>query len=153
MKALSVRQPWASLIAVGSKRIETRSWSTPFRGPLAIHAAKGLGQTVGDYVKLCSSEPFWSALKFREPLARGAVLATCELFDVLKIVERDEGYSCLDLLGAEQFDFPIDDERAFGDYTPGRYAWLLGNVRPFNRPIPAKGRLGLWEWDPAEVLV
>ena len=41
MKALSITQPWATLIAIGAKTIETRSWSTLYRGDLAIHAAKG----------------------------------------------------------------------------------------------------------------
>ena len=40
MKALTVYQPWASLIACGSKTLETRRWATKYRGPLAIHAAK-----------------------------------------------------------------------------------------------------------------
>ena len=40
MKALTLHQPWATLVAVGEKRIETRSWSTDYRGPLAIHAGK-----------------------------------------------------------------------------------------------------------------
>ena len=40
-------------------------------------------------------------------------------------------------------------ERAFGDYTPGRYAWLLSDVRPLAAPIPAKGQLGLWRWEGA----
>ena len=39
MKALTLHQPWASLIAIGAKKIETRSWATSYRGPLAIHAA------------------------------------------------------------------------------------------------------------------
>ncbi len=41
MKALTLTQPWASLVAVGAKRIETRSWETNYRGTIAIHAAKG----------------------------------------------------------------------------------------------------------------
>ena len=41
MKALTLTQPWATLIAVGAKRIETRSWGTSYRGRIAIHAAKG----------------------------------------------------------------------------------------------------------------
>lgn len=40
MKALSLWQPWATLIANGAKQIETRSWSTSYRGPILIHAAK-----------------------------------------------------------------------------------------------------------------
>jgi hypothetical protein len=42
MKALTLTQPWASLVAIGAKRIETRSWSTKYRGPIAIHAAKDM---------------------------------------------------------------------------------------------------------------
>ena len=38
MKALTIQQPWASVITMGVKTIETRSWSTKYRGPLAIHA-------------------------------------------------------------------------------------------------------------------
>ncbi len=44
MKALTLTQPWAHLVAVGAKRVETRSWPTPYRGPLAIHAAQGWGE-------------------------------------------------------------------------------------------------------------
>lgn len=39
MKALTIWQPWATAIAIGAKRIETRSWETHYRGPIAIHAA------------------------------------------------------------------------------------------------------------------
>lgn len=42
MKAITLTQPWATLVAIGAKRIETRSWATRYRGPLAIHAAKGI---------------------------------------------------------------------------------------------------------------
>lgn len=41
MKALTLTQPYATLVAIGEKRLETRSWRTSYRGPLAIHAAKG----------------------------------------------------------------------------------------------------------------
>lgn len=39
MRCLSIRQPWASLIVAGHKDIENRSWATPYRGPLLIHAS------------------------------------------------------------------------------------------------------------------
>jgi hypothetical protein len=46
--------------------------------------------------------------------------------------------------------FPLtDQERAFGDYTPGRFAWLLANVKALPEPIPAKGALGLWNYEGA----
>ena len=40
MKCLSLWQPWASLVVIGAKRFETRSWPTNYRGPLLIHAAQ-----------------------------------------------------------------------------------------------------------------
>jgi hypothetical protein len=58
MKVLSLTQPWATLAAIGAKKIETRSWSTAYRGPLAIHAAKGLaGMTHEHMLDLCTSDP------------------------------------------------------------------------------------------------
>ena len=39
MKAISLLQPWATLVSIGAKRVETRSWRTDYRGPIAIHAS------------------------------------------------------------------------------------------------------------------
>ena len=63
-KALTLSQPYATLLALGQKRIETRSWSTSFRGPLLIHAGAGLGPVGGaqGLMELCRSEPFRSIL-------------------------------------------------------------------------------------------
>lgn len=59
IKALTLYQPWATLVAIGAKRIETRSWWTAYRGLLAIHASKTFGATNR---ALCHQEPFRSAL-------------------------------------------------------------------------------------------
>jgi hypothetical protein len=148
MKALTLTQPWATLVAIGAKTIETRSWFTNYRGPLAIHAAAGYGPggRHGFNLLVCS-EPFRSALwkywsdrprhldTLFATLPMGVVLATCELVAVAKIASL--GYSC----------DPGEPEKSFGDYTPGRYAWYLYNVQALPKPIPAKGKLGLWEWD------
>ena len=151
MKALSLMQPWATLIAQGAKRIETRSWSTSYRGPLAIHASKGLPGWVADAVR---SEPqFTNALgdlfnphgRVLGDLPRGCIIAIAELISVKFITENSDGWNWFGPTG-RWFDYEItDQERAFGDYTPGRYAWLLADVRPIDAPIPAKGALGLWE--------
>jgi len=61
MKALTLWQPWASLVATGAKRIETRSCVTKYRGPLAIHAAKEVGADSCD-----SAFPLWSSERFDE---------------------------------------------------------------------------------------
>jgi hypothetical protein len=144
MKALSFIQPFATLAAGGDKTVETRSWSTNYRGPLAIHASAGYGPGGRrGFYRVAFSEPFYSALKnywnrftgSQPLLPMGAVLATCELVAVAKIASF--GYSC----------DPGEPEKSFGDYTPGRYAWYLYNVQALPEPIPAKGKLGLWEWD------
>lgn len=159
MKALTLTQPWASLVAIGAKHIETRSWATSYRGPLAIHAGKGLGPVGGraGLFDLAFSDPdgfFYSALKAAnvfciDDLPRGAIVATCELVDCQMIgVLPDEtpAYMAYDewppVLQAVQ-----EPERSFGDYTPGCFAWLLSNIRALPEPIPCKGALSLWEPD------
>lgn len=135
MKALTIRQPWATLIAVGAKRIETRSWATPYRGPLAIHAAKGFAR---DEIGLCHSQPFSTVLRehIRVPsdLPLGAVIATAQLVDV------------------RQMDSPPPDspefEAAFGFFGPDRFGWVLADVTPLPDPVPVAGKLGLWDFDP-----
>lgn len=147
MKTLSVLQPWASLIATGAKKIETRSWSTKYRGPLAIHASKkwtleqssllsywhmqgGLAPLVGKPLDLKFET--WPMIK-EEHLPRGFVIATCELVDCVP--------------SGDMTQKQIEIERHFGDFTPGRFAWFLENVKVLAEPIPAKGALSLWEWE------
>ncbi len=60
MKAISIHQPWASLIAFGEKRFETRSWHPQYRGRILIHASKTFNHAEQD---LCHKEPFISVLK------------------------------------------------------------------------------------------
>ena len=155
MKALTLTQPWASLITIGAKRIETRSWGTNHRGPLAIHAAKGFAALPGgNLTDFCLNEPFGSALFAGgirklvpgEDLPLGKVIAVCTLVTCIPL---DDDLTVRDALLLS--DAP--HERAFGDYTVGRFAWILADVRALPEPITARGSLGLWEWDaPAEVL-
>jgi hypothetical protein len=133
VKALSLTQPWATLVAIGAKRVETRSWETGYRGPLAIHAAKGFPDWAMD---TCQEKPFRSVLLAAGiagvcDLPRGAVIATCRLV----------GCVPTDIF------FPAERERAFGDFDSGRFAWLLDDIVPLPAPIPAKGALGLWAWE------
>jgi len=119
-----------------------RSWHTWHRGPLAIHAAKGFPKQAN---WLTQKEPFysvlltalgsldWTAADRRCDLPRGCIIAVADLT------------GCLHIDGAEVMS---ETERAFGDYTPGRYRWQLTNVRRLPEPIPAKGALGLWQWTP-----
>jgi hypothetical protein len=142
MKCLSLTQPWASLVATGAKKIETRSWRTDYRGPLAIHASAEFPTHIR---LLCFTEPFYGALKKanlnanhrpEKVLPLGAILAVGELADVQLITPANA---------------PGEPERSFGSYSPGRFMWLLENVRRLPHPIPAKGSLGLWETDLVDV--
>ena len=117
MKALTVWQPWASLIADGRKRYETRSWPTRHRGPLAIHAGKNSG-AIG------------KAGIGRFPL--GAIVAVAEIVQCHRTEDIRDSLS--------------EEELGVGDYSPGRFAWELVNVNPIEPPIPARGYQGLWEW-------
>ena len=157
MKVLTLTQPWATLVAIGAKRIETRSWATKYRGPLLIHAAAGLGPVGGKFglVDLCHTEPFYDVLKAAgmqrsTSLPFGAIVARCELVDCVpseKIMAAFGAYGPEDQTGGRVLWPLTDQELAFGNYAPGRYAWLLGNVEPMATPIPAKGALGLWNWE------
>lgn len=144
MKALTLTQPWASLVAIGAKRIETRSWRTPYRGPLAIHAAKGFPK----WAKDTCGEPAFAVELARDILPVGVVIATCRLISCLPTRElQDDQVIPVDVTAGCD-DFLLDEhERAFGDYSLGRWAWLLADVKPLPVPIPAKGALHLWEWN------
>lgn len=157
MKALSLTQPWATLVALGAKKIETRSWSHPYRGWLAIHAAKGLDPVGGaeGLILQCQQEPFHSVLRehFGTPftpaqvLPLGAIVAVASLYHVGKIARNREGAVYID---PKDWTVSSEQELAFGDYTPGRYGWVLTNVHQLKEPIPCRGALGVWDV-PAEI--
>jgi hypothetical protein len=133
VKVLTLTQPWATLVGLGEKRIETRDWRTAYRGPLAIHAAKGFPVWAKE---LTLYDPmFVSVLGARAVmrLPRGAVVAVCRLVDVRP---------------TEQLEPTLSrKERAFGDFTAGRWGWVLDDVLALPEPIAASGSLGLWEWN------
>ena len=139
MKALTLTQPWASLMAIGAKRIETRSWSTPYRGEIVIHAAKNFPRWAREF----AAEPTVSKLfepGYEFPLSRG--LCIVRLLGCFPTSE----------VGLRQLSFvaggkPSAKELEFGDFGYGRYAWLTEYVRPL-LPItdPIRGSLGLWDW-------
>lgn len=132
MKAITLWQPWASLIFTGWKRFETRSWPTFYRGPLAIHAAKRpcpdirWDEPLGDLL-IDEFGGHWAL-----DLPRGAVIGTVDL---------------VQCLSTEAFDVDAP-EQLCGDWSPGRYAWKLENPHKFAVPIPANGAQGFWEWTP-----
>jgi hypothetical protein len=143
MKAISLHQPWASAVAFGVKRVETRSWGTNFRWPIAIHAArrKSADQRYlfGQFLGLHSfQEAFEKHMAFDyddfDQLDFGSVVAVCELVDCIRISE-DLSSPCLDPRVAM-----TDTEFALGNYAPGRFAWLLSNPQCIEPPVPFVGR-------------
>lgn len=172
MRALSLWQPWASLVPLGFKTIETRSWSTDYGGPLLIHAAKTLRAvparstlTLGeveverDRAGLLLRGAGWP---YRLPL--GAFVSRVQLVDVVPTDDVEFYGNTTELLGAPWVQVPEDhpedapayvevdaSERPYGDYSPGRYAWLFADIEPITKPVPARGRQGLWRL-PAEVV-
>lgn len=133
MFALTVYQPWASLIAVGAKVYETRGWQTGFRGRLAIHAGKSVPE-VG--MALMSREPFFSLLRKGGAFRGGSGLPTGAIVAVADVV------ACV---RTEKFRDAVDgNERALGDWSGGRFAWELSNVIALAEPVRCRGLQGLW---------
>jgi hypothetical protein len=167
-KALTLTPPWGTLIAIGAKHIETRSWETLCRGPLLIHQGSNLKPVGGEQGlwELCNTEPFvsvlWDAGIRRYPPARdfprGAIVAVCTLLDCVPTqhpgIANEPGKpwftGARKGIGQHYYEVPPprdSNEYAFGDYSPGRYAWLLADVRALPTPIPARGYQGLWTWE------
>jgi len=140
MKAITIWQPWATLIAIGAKRFETRSWPTKHRGPLAIHAAKKVD------VEACKEEYIQSVLLEHgyhiDNLPTGEIVAISTLKDCVKSVDTwTDGYVL------ENGVYVYSPEYELGDFTPGRFAWELTDTKQLQESIPAKGQQGLWDWE------
>ncbi|MOA01821.1 ASCH domain protein [compost metagenome] len=140
MRTITILQPWASLIALGEKQFETRSWPTKYRGPVAIHAGKRLDR------QACLERSINDAL-VRNGITEwgeiplGAVVAIAELKNCLKSIDTwTDGYILENLTSV------YAPEHEFGDFTPGRFAWEMTDVKRLAEPIPAKGQQGLWNW-------
>jgi activating signal cointegrator 1 len=172
---LTLWQPWASLVALGVKSIETRSWSTKYRGPLAIHAAARRvqrGKWIGAWHTDLLTGDIWQPDNPDVPTVvapLGAIVATCTLVDVVPIREgpeedgddrwvswhggieqdgRDRPWAFVKTMwwerDSDRSHLAIrNDQRPYGDFTPGRYAWLLADVVPVDPPAPFKGGRGL----------
>ncbi|BDA74424.1 conserved hypothetical protein [Calothrix sp. PCC 7716] len=148
MKIITLHQPWATLIALGYKQYETRSWSTQYRGALAIHAAQkpivendllarvaydSVGHLEYSYLKSLNYE-------------YGKIVCVCEITDCLAMTEQHH---------PGRLDPTIDIrpisvlEKAVGGWQSGRYAWELKNVQVLDVPVVYKGAQGLRSVDGA----
>lgn len=124
MKAYTVYQPYAYATVAGVKHYETRTRRTNIRGRVAVHAAKGKPRFVTLAVDMALPETM--------KLHFGAVVGTVEIVDCVPV---------------EKIMHTLTErERALGDFSPGRFAWVLRNPVMFEKPIPARGRQGWWNW-------
>ncbi len=142
MKALTIIQPWATLLATGKKRIETRSWRTSYRGGILIHA----GMARRDYMLDVCGGREERLLYFKgagigsdEDLQKLPFRAIIGQADLVNCVRIDDAIA--ELIRAQH-----PDEYTFGDFTPGRYAWVMEDPVVFDTPVPAGGKQGLWNW-------
>lgn len=119
-----MRQPYAYAIVAGLKTYETRSRRTSIRERVAIHAAKQPVTLASMSVILVPKEG--------DRLHYGAVLGTVEIAGCLPVEEILHTLS--------------ERERLLGDFSPGRWAWVLKNPVMFDTPVPARGNQGWWDW-------
>lgn len=155
MKALSLWEPWASLVAIGAKKIETRSWETRHRGWLAIHASKTWRY---DSEEQCRREPFARTLRQHgyEPNTAiwrqwGSVLP---LGCIIAVAYLDR---CFEFTQNVTYEFPdgcrivlAEPELSFGDFAPGRFGWVFPHVYRLATPVPCRGHQSLFDL-PADI--
>lgn len=126
MKVLSIKEPWASLIMNGTKKIETRSWKTKYRGEIYIHASLSKAKiTKPEVYELIKDMNFKC----------GYIICKCNLVDCIYMT--DEYVNDMKTNHYEEY--------ICGHYEVGRYAWIVEDVKVI-KPIEAKGKLGLWNY-------
>ena len=143
MPAISLWQPYATLIAIGIKPFETRRWKPPERlvgRRIAIHAAKRVPSA--DDLQIVA-DACDKAYLLPDRLDYGAVVCTALLYGWYKVKQSPRGDRPGELSGYGSF---WDD--GLGDYSEGRFCWHFSQIEPFDPPIPAKGDRGFWQWDP-----
>lgn len=124
MKCLSLRQPFAELLATGKKTIELRPWNTKFRGEFLIHAAWNIESDACDELGIDQTK-----------LTRGAIIGKAVLVDVKHYASNEEFVA--------DRDKHLATEKFFGS----RYGFIIKDPIKFEKPIPMKGRLGFFDVD------
>ena len=166
MKALTVHQPYASLLAVGAKLFETRSWYTNYRGLTAIHAAAkkptdilsiedvSFIRKAAEALGLESQYNIYDVLNRLDSLPRGKIISVGEIAHCWRCIGEDRRGDLMILKNAGHSNWENsyinDRELLFGDFSKGRSAWEFKNMKMLSEPIPAKGKQGLWEWQESE---
>lgn len=162
MKAFTVKQPYAELLAIGAKHYETRSKPTKYRGPIVIHAGvdkgsrKDQGKKNGVYTFRAFQREYaqWAYLRIDGEqnfaanvvtamygTTEGMSYANASYFEFGSIIAYADIVGCYPV---EDIKNLTNEERLFGNWEAGRYAWEIAHVVRLPSPIPCKGQLGLW---------
>ncbi|HJS64427.1 MAG TPA: ASCH domain-containing protein [Nitrososphaeraceae archaeon] len=124
MKCLSLKQPFADLLAHGEKTIELRKWNTSFRGEFLIHASKNIDKESCERLDMNSNK-----------FVIGAIIGSAFLYNVKEYSNREE--------------FERDRHKHFSlitKYFEGyRYGFLIRNAKMFKKPIPYPGKLKFFQ--------
>jgi hypothetical protein len=123
MKCISLKQPYAEMLATGKKLIECRKWYTKFRGDFLIHASKTIDMEACEYYKISSND-----------VARGYIIGKAKLFEVKKYLNYKEYFLDKD----KHFSLNHYNDKII-------YGFLIKNAIRFKQNIPYKGKLGLFE--------
>lgn len=129
MKVVSIKEPFATLINNGFKKIETRSWKTNYRGELFIHAS---GKCLAK--EFLTNNYVINLVKDMD-MNYGNIICKCNLVDCVYMDENFINYIKQN-----------PQEYFVGEYKEGRYAWILDDIEPVY-PIPTKGKLNIWNYD------
>jgi len=136
MKAISIKQPWATLIAQRAKTIEIRSWQTKYRGPLLI---------------VSSLNPSDGLKKFKETDSAGRNKVEDEEYPELDFLHFGHAICICELYDVEPFARK-HTEAALCPYYPDLFAWHIRHVKHV-KPVPIKGKLNFFEVEDEKIVV
>lgn len=132
LKVISIKEPFASLIKEGIKKIETRSWKTNYRGDIYIHASLSMvrvGMKDERMIKILE-------LLSDYDMMYGKIICKAKLIDCIYM---DEAF--IEKIKKNEIEY------CCGCYEVGRYAWVLDDIQVLDFPIVAKGKLGIWNYE------
>ena len=129
MRVISIKEPYASLIKDKKKFIETRSWKTNYRGKLYIHAS--LAKITKE---IENNKELMKLIDFK--MSYGYIIFKCDLKDCIYMSKEY-------IENIKKYNY---QEYICGHFEIGRYAWILENIETLDKPIKAKGKLGIWTY-------
>lgn len=145
MKAVTLHEPWAALVAAGWKEVETRDWYTNYRGPLAIHSSVH----PPDKIEISRLTFLLGSKGYELPeFQMGRVVAVCHL--AACVPTQLVGVRAQQIKPQFSPKHGWEVELQVGNYDSGRWAWILRDVRRLDRAVFVRGQRKLWDWTPPQ---